>query len=664
MALRMVNVPEGMQAPFAAVEELVARYFRDRVDDPAHGTIEIAGERYVLVRAASLSVEFFALVRDLYGAGRRSEADAFARNILFDLAHAIGKSDAHAFHTKMGLVDPIARMAAGPIHFAHAGWAFVDISPESRATPDEDYYMLFDHPYSFEADAWLRARTEAAPESAVCIMNAGYSSGWCEESFGITLVATEVGCRAAGDDACRFIMAQPSRIEAFVEQYLARSVRNPSSARNPIPDFFARKRIEDELLRARDELEQRVLERTAELTHSNERLRQEIAERRLVEKKLLQRHKLEAIGRLAGGIAHDFNNLMAVILGNCALLDRRIAAGEPLREFVTEIRHAGERAAGLTQQLLAFGRAHVRPRETLDLNALVEDLGRMLERLIGDDIQLSIALAPGLGAIEADRGQVEQVLVNLVVNARDAMPTGGVVRVATSEMELDERRAHALGDMPAGRFVVLTVEDEGVGMDDDTMSRIFDPFFTTKEGAASGTSGSGLGLSTVYGIVRQSGGAISVTSAPGNGAKFQVYLPWVPHAPKGPSVPRVTGAEPTGHETVLLVEDQLQLRQALAKVLRDLGYQVIEASSGQEALQLASSHSDRISLLLTDVVMPKMSGVELAAALLSRDPSLRVLYMSGFADDPLLAAGGADYLQKPFESGELARRLRKALDRN
>ena len=246
-----------MQAPFADAERHVSRYFRDRKDDPEHGTIEIFGERYVLVRAAALSVEFFALVEALYGAGREAEADEFARNILFDLAHAVGKADAHNFHAKMGLVDPIERLSAGPVHFAHAGWAFVDILPDSRPLPDEAFFLLYDHPYSFESDAWIRAGKRR--QRPACIMNAGYSSGWCEESFGVTLVSTEILCRAKGDSVCRFLMAHPDRIAAEVERYLTKRPR--AALRAPdrllgIPDFFSRKRIEEELYRARDELEE------------------------------------------------------------------------------------------------------------------------------------------------------------------------------------------------------------------------------------------------------------------------------------------------------------------------------------------------------------------------------------------------------------------------
>lgn len=242
VTLRTVRVPDQFATLFARAEEVVSQYFLRRREDPECGTIEIFGERYLLLRAAALSVEFFALVRDLYGPERRDEADDFSRNLLFDLAHAVGRSDARRFHDRMNLTDPIERLAAGPVHFSHTGWAFVDILPESAPTPDEDYLLIYDHPYSFEADAWVAAGQHA--DFPVCIMNSGYSSGWCEESFGLQLVASEVLCRARGDDACRFIMGPPSRLESLLQQYIQ---NQPHLARHiqdcQIPDFFARKRM-------------------------------------------------------------------------------------------------------------------------------------------------------------------------------------------------------------------------------------------------------------------------------------------------------------------------------------------------------------------------------------------------------------------------------------
>ncbi len=648
MALKTVRVPEALEGQFAEVEKLVSRYFLDRKDDPAHGTIEIFGERYVLVRAASLSVEFFSLVGDLYGPGREVEADEFARNILFDLAHAIGKSDAHNFHAKMDLTDPIARLSAGPIHFAHAGWAFVDISPESRPSPDEDYFLVYDHPYSFESDAWLRAKQRR--DFPVCIMNAGYSSGWCEESFGVTLVATEVLCRARGDAACRFVMAHPSRIETSVERYLAGASRGAVTPSYQIPDFFARKRTEEELRRTRDELEERVVERTAALTA-------EIAERTQMERQLLQAQKLEAVGRLAGGIAHDFNNLMAVIIGNAGLLGSRLPGDSPLRAFADEITSAGKRAAALTQQLLTFSRTNVLAREVVDINQIVGELGRMLHRVIGEDVELTVTLGNGVGCVMADRGQIEQVVMNLVVNARDAVASGGSVTVETSRVDLAAAIATDLGTLAPGRYVVLSVRDTGVGMDDGTKAQIFDPFFTTKTAG----KGTGLGLSTVYGIVKQAGGGVTVESAPGKGARFAIYVPRVEATATTRISERRMLAVVLGTETILVVEDQEQLRTVIVRALRDSGYTVIGAGDAADAIELAARHAGPIHLLLTDVIMPRMHGPELAKHLLAARPDMRVVFMSGYTDGASLE-DGAELLAKPFATDVLGRKVREVLD--
>ncbi len=657
MPLDTVSVPREMEPLFARAEQIVSRYFRDRKHDPAHGTIEIFGERYVLVRAASLSVEFFRMVEDMYGAGREAEADEFARNILFDLAHAVGKSDAQNFHAKMGLVEPIARLSAGPVHFAHSGWAYVDIAAESRPSPDESYYLLYDHPYSFESDAWLRAQRPR--QLPTCIMNAGYSSGWCEESFGVTLVAAEVLCRACGDECCRFIMAHPSRIDERVRKYLAG--RAGGRATSPqVPDFFSRKRMEEELRRARDELERRVEERTRELKESNDRLRLEIAERQEVEKKLLQRHKLEAVGRLAGGIAHDFNNLMAVILNSCGLLDAGLPSGDARRQQVEDIAAAGEHAAALTRQLLTFSRAQIYTREIVDLNQIVRDLGSMLERVIGEDVELVTILSEASALVESDRGQLEQVVMNLAVNARDAMPAGGRLSIETRVTELDDDAARASGLRP-GRYLALVVTDSGVGMDETTQQQMFDPFFTTKEDG----KGTGLGLSTVYGIVRQHGGTISVDSAPARGARFTVLFPSADERTPSALPPAREHRVATGHETVLLVEDQERLRTVLAEVLKELGYRVLTAKSGEEALDIVAAPNVAIDALVSDVVMARIGGPELATRMRALRPNLPILLMSGYADDAQLSAMDPQpaFLQKPFRPGALAAKLRELLDR-
>lgn len=631
MTLRTVRVPEGMEALFSRAEEVVSRFFREREDRPERGTIEIFGERYLLVRAASLSVEFFGLVRELYGKSREAEADDFARNILFDLAHAIGKQDARNFHERMDLHEPIARLSAGPVHFSHSGWAFVDISPESRPEPGPDYYLLYDHPYSFESDAWLRAsRTATFP---VCIMNAGYSSGWCEESFGLALVATEVTCRGRGDETCRFVMAPPDRIEEHVSRYVQTARTAARASDYQIPDFFARKRIEEDLRR---------------------RFAEEMAEREEAEKKLRQAHKLEAVGRLAGGIAHDYNNLMAIVITRASLLERRLAPEDPMRAEIAQIIAAGERASSLTRQLLAFSRAQMLDREPLELATVVRELAELLAVLIGEHVELDVQLDPAAGWIEADRGQIEQVITNLVVNGRDAMmATGGTLAISTAQRRVDT--AAATPDLPAGDYAVLAVADTGPGMSEETLARVFEPFFTTKDG-----QGAGLGLATVYGIVKQSGGHIEVASQLGAGTRFTVMIPRIePRPARNASIPPAVPATERAHGTILLVEDNASVLNAISDYLRDEGFSVHTASSAAEALQIADDPDLAIDLLLTDVVMPKRSGRELALELRARRPGLRVVFMSGYSPDPALLAGIADagLLHKPFRPEELSTKL-------
>jgi two-component system, cell cycle sensor histidine kinase and response regulator CckA len=656
--LESVRVPAKLEAVFRRAEELVSRYFAQYVADPRRGTIEIFGERYVLVRGASLSVEFFELVRNLYGADRTQEADGFARNILFDLAHAIGKSDARNFHSKMELVDPIEKLSAGPVHFAHSGWAFVDILAESEPVADERFYLLFDHPYSFESDAWLASgQTRDFP---VCIMNAGYSSGWCEESFGVELVASEVLCRAKGDEQCRFIMAHPRRIEEQVERYIACRPELAARIRGyAIPDFFSRKRAEEELRTSHADLERRVQERTRELQSSYTRLQAEILEREHVERQLRQASKLEAIGRLAGGIAHDFNNLMSVILLRGDLLARRLPVGDAVQLEIAEIVAAARRASTLTRQLLAFSRVHVIKPEHVDISALVSALANSLLPLIGEDIVLDLQLERDCMVL-ADPGQLEQVVMNLVVNARDAMPAGGRLELRTGRVSSVSPIRTTTGELQPGDYAFLSVSDSGAGIDDDTVSKIFDPFFTTK---ADGL-GTGLGLSTVYGVVRQAGGGVDVLSAPGDGACFTLYFPAAAGAQAANAVSRAELQK--GAELILIVEDQHTLRETLQKIAERCGYEVICEGDPETALAIVQERGPKISLLLTDVVLPKMSGPELARRAVRLAPELRVLFMSGYAPDEALResvlAGKAHFLQKPFFPDQLATKLRQVLD--
>jgi len=388
----------------------------------------------------------------------------------------------------------------------------------------------------------------------------------------------------------------------------------------------------------------------------------DITEQRLAQEQLRQAQKMEAIGRLAGGVAHDFNNLLCVINGYSDLLLHRLDPEDPAREMLSEIKKAGELSASLTCQLLAFSRKQVLALKRLDLNAVIRNVERMLRRVIGEDIELVTNLAAGLGIIEADPGQIEQVLMNLAVNARDAMPDGGTLRIETANVECNGGEASARSTVPAGRYVVLSVQDTGCGMTAEIKSRLFEPFFTTK-GPGRGT---GLGLATLYGIIKQSGGHIEVESEPGRGARFRIYLPYAENL-RGPlSSPHASRALARGSETILVVEDEEAVRSLTTLVLRQAGYRVLEACDGESALRTAETYDGVIELLVTDVVMPGLGGRQVAERLTRMRPEMRVLYLSGYMDDAIVRQGvlhhEVNFLQKPFMPPVLAQKVREVLD--
>jgi two-component system cell cycle sensor histidine kinase/response regulator CckA len=388
-----------------------------------------------------------------------------------------------------------------------------------------------------------------------------------------------------------------------------------------------------------------------------------ISERKQLEAAFRQAQKMEAVGTLAGGIAHDFNNVLTVILGHCELLLTQLDDLHPFREEVTEIQAAGERAATLTRQLLAFSRKQLLEPIVLDVNEVVTGLEKMLRRLIPENIRITVSLQPGPTRIRADPGQLEQIVMNLVVNARDAMAEGGQVTIETKRLELDAAYAEEHSYVKPGPYVMLAVSDTGSGMDRETQNRIFEPFFTTKEQGR----GTGLGLSTVYGIVKQSGASIEVDSELERGTVFKIYFP----AQGGPvSAREIPVREPLasvhGSETVLLVEDEAGLRSLARRVLEMHGYRVLDGSSAESAIQTSRSHDGAIHLLLTDTVMPGRSGPELVGVLAAERPDMKVLYMSGYTTENVLRhgllRGVAAFLQKPFTPDVLAARVRNVLD--
>jgi two-component system cell cycle sensor histidine kinase/response regulator CckA len=393
-----------------------------------------------------------------------------------------------------------------------------------------------------------------------------------------------------------------------------------------------------------------------------EAIARDVSERKRLEQQLQQAQKMEAVGQLAGGVAHDFNNMMSAVIGFSELVLNRLEADHPVRRQVEEIRRAGERASDMTHQLLAFSRKQVLQPKVLDLNAIVAETQKLLERLIGEDVELVSVPDPDLDPIEADPGQLGQVLMNLAVNARDAMPGGGKLTFETRNVELDDGYSALHVDVEPGAYVLLSVSDTGTGMDAETRLRIFEPFFTTKEEGA----GSGLGLATVYGIVTQSGGAISVYSEPGRGTTFKIYLPRAAQDSREIEDRSVRRDAPRGSETILLVEDEALVRSLEVETLEERGYTVLEAHSPGHALELCRQHEGTIDLLLTDVVMPEMNGHELAGQLAVIRPSMKVLYSSGYADGAIVHHGviepGTAFLPKPLTPGTLARKVREVLD--
>ena len=388
----------------------------------------------------------------------------------------------------------------------------------------------------------------------------------------------------------------------------------------------------------------------------------DVSERQRLEAQLLQSQKMESVGRLAGGVAHDFNNLLGVITGYGDLLLHEIGPGHPSHRRVVEIRKAADRAASLTRQLLAFSRKQVLQLRVLDLNAVVAGIEPMLRRLIGEHIELITALDNGVGRVKADLGQMEQVIANLAVNARDAMPRGGKLLIETGNVELDAVYAATRADARPGPHVMLAVSDTGHGMDAEVLGHMFEPFYTTK---APGL-GTGLGLATVYGIVRQLGGQVMVYSEVERGTSFKIYLPRLEAAADQLQVAAAAGPPPGGTETVLLVEDEPALRVLVEEILTKGGYHVLQNERPEDALALAASHGGAIDLVLTDVIMPNMSGRQMADALRLARPRIRVLFMSGYTDDAISHHGilepGTHFLEKPFTADGLLRKIREVLE--
>jgi signal transduction histidine kinase len=436
-----------------------------------------------------------------------------------------------------------------------------------------------------------------------------------------------------------------------------------------------RRAVEAEVRRMNVELEQRVSARTAELAESvalqkraadslrlaNDDLQREMQRRREVEDQLIQAQKMEAVGRLAGGVAHDFNNLLTAILGYTELLRSRVEQDPDALEYTAEVRRAGERASDLTNQLLAFSRRQPAAPQVVDLNQVVRQIDKMLRRIIGEDIDLEVRLAPDLWRVMVDPAHMDQVVMNLAVNSRDAMPDGGKLTIETANVRLTDEYAASHLEARPGPYVMMAVSDTGFGMDTATQGRVFEPFFTTKEQG----KGTGLGLSIVYGIVKQNAGGIRMYSEPSRGTVFKIYIPAVEAPVPAALAEGEEGDRGLRNATILLVEDEDQVRKLARAFLERQGYRVVEAASGPEALKTLEEYAGRIDLLLSDMVMPQMNGAALAERVKAMRPETRILFMSGYTEVgveiPELLSGEGQFLQKPFSASTLDRKVREAL---
>jgi two-component system cell cycle sensor histidine kinase/response regulator CckA len=464
-----------------------------------------------------------------------------------------------------------------------------------------------------------------------------------------------------GYDSAEEVLALDPKLDVFVD---------PSEQMRVMAEFRRGARLDNVEVRWKRKdgsaitvrLSGRVVNNPEETAEVVEIIAEDITERRVLENQFRQAQKMEAVGRLAGGVAHDFNNLLMVISGYAEVLLEHTRKNDPLYPKIEAIHQATDRATTLTRQLLAFSRKQLLELKVVDLNIIVEDIKRLLRPLIGENIELQTQLAPDLGRTRADAGQIEQVLMNLVVNSKDAMPNGGKITIQSANARLnheDVRREYSY--IHPGLYVVLSVTDTGEGMDKETQLRIFEPFFTTKEKG----KGTGLGLSTVYGIIKQSGGYVLVQSEPGQGTTFRIYLPRVEDALEPVGTLGISSSQNGGSETVLLVEDEESVRQLVRETLESKGYKVLEAENGEAALRIVSNYSDKIDMLITDVVMPGMSGRELSARLCASRPQTKVLYLSGYTEDAIGHEGVVDphtvFLQKPFTLQMLSRKVREVL---
>lgn len=607
-----VNVPEGIKPLFDEAQKTVGEYFRNLKMDPTRGTIEINDQRYVLVRASALSNDFLSTIQKLYADRGEKEALTIGKNFLFDIAHVIGMNDAKNFHKKMNLVDPIAKLSAGPVHFAYSGWAFVDILPESTPSADDNYYLIYHHPFSFEADSWIRSGKKS--ETPICVMNSGYSSGWCEESFGIPLTAVEVTCKAKGDEHCTFIMSPPHRIQEHVNRFTSDSKYVNKKITYDIPTFFERKKVEEELRNARKKAEESD----------------------------------KAKSEFLANMSHEIRTPMNAIIGYVDLILQDKVSTEH-REYLDTVKDSGKLLLNLINDILDVSKIEagqlVIENVPYSLNELFDSKEFWAKGVVlksGHDIQLVKNVSDSISdKVLIDPTRLQQILNNLLSNAIKFTNQGtiefGVVLKDESTLE-------------------FYVKDSGIGINEKDHSKIFEMFGQADASSTREHGGSGLGLTISKKLVELMGGKIWVESLKGHGSCFFFTLPYNPVTVISEKKSKVEKTPEVIKDRLLLVEDNI-INQRLTKlILQKAGFEVITANNGQEAVDYYKSAGD-IKVIIMDIQMPVLDGLAATQIIrfheveqkLKRTPIIALTAHAMKGDkEKCLDAGCDTYLSKPI----------------